>query len=327
MLFMQNELLFCSIYPASPSPLLAAQPHHSSQLPVLDLNLPFLEYAELDDSIPESEEAPVQDAKDPSAVTVHVNNKPRGSKSGGGGKPRRKSENDSDAKGAAPPAAKEEKKGEKTEKAAAPAKSQTKATIAKGGAPSPSKQTYADLLKKKWARGLPQHPSSSTPFFLFLSFQLLTNRLVTSDGPPFLFQRYIRGTEPTLSVVLSFVSKAPRIGPLSPVGGWWVWSSACKRKKSGVFPAFIWRDHNFCFLRMFLLPLPLSSHPLTGKKEYFVVFLKHWFLRNSSAWSCLNGCNWFCPNAKGVNSWTLLKKKNLKNISDEQYYSSKKKNT
>lgn len=136
------------IYPASPSPLLAAQPHHSSQLPVLDLNLPFLEYAEMSDPIPETEEVPVQDAKDPSAVTVHVG-KRRGSKSGAGSKPRRKSENESDAKGAAPPT-KEEKKAEKAEKPpTATSKSQTKATIAKGGAPSPSKQTYADLLKKK----------------------------------------------------------------------------------------------------------------------------------------------------------------------------------
>lgn len=127
------------IYPASPSPMLAAQPHHSSQLPVLDLNLPFLEYAEMPD--PETpEEAPASDAKD-SPVTVHVA-KPRGSKSG---KSRRKSETE-DAK-IAPP--KEEKKAEK------PAPSATKTPQVKAVAPvksggtSPSKQTYADLLKKK----------------------------------------------------------------------------------------------------------------------------------------------------------------------------------
>jgi hypothetical protein len=132
------------IYPASPSPLLAAQPHHSSQLPVLDLNLPFLEYAEMPDSIPETtEEPPPSDVKDSSPVTVHVA-KPRGSKSG---KSRRKSETE-DSKAASP--SKEEKKTEKpapvTNKSV-----QTKPTtpVKGGGSTSPSKQTYADLLKKK----------------------------------------------------------------------------------------------------------------------------------------------------------------------------------
>jgi len=126
------------IYPASPSPLLAAQPHHSSQLPVLDLNLPFLEYAEMPDSIPETSEETPTDEKEASPVTVHVP-KARGSKS------RRKSEAD-DSKAVSPPA-KEEKKSEKPTPTAAKSP-QTKASV-KGGASSPSKQTYADLLKKK----------------------------------------------------------------------------------------------------------------------------------------------------------------------------------